>query len=160
MVIAEDDYCKLGHTLTVLLSIYDSAILDYQSIDAGYDSAFSHYEKSVEDTIQPSIDRSVQPSAYMRGSSYFECTWAGSSPQSCPIDTYPKFSDSWDLYFDLKDKAGYFRELNATYGIMEDWVTFGTFSEYIDRECHSNPCFPSTRYVKPHQGFTICAAPA
>lgn len=143
----DDAFCKFGHTLTALIAMFDTALAEYAAIDAGYDSAFNHYADSVKETIQPSIDRFVQPAAYTRGNKYFTCTWAGGQPESCPIYTFERFSDSWDLYFELNDRTGFFNELSSTYGVLEEWVQFGVYSEYIDRSCTGSPCFPSTRHV-------------
>lgn len=147
MISAEDEYCKFGHTLTALLAMFDATILSYHAIDAGYDSAFGHYEGSVIETIQPSLDRFVQPAAYTRGNKYFTCRWTDGSSQTCPINTYEWFGDSWDLNFDLNDESGFFTELYDEYGVLKEWVRFGDYEEFIDRSCSSPPCFPSLRYV-------------
>lgn len=146
----EDETCKLGHTLTVLLAIFNQARRNFTSIDNGYDSAFGHYADSVKERIQPSIDRLMNPDANKWGSKYFSCTWKGGSPQSCPIDATSRFSDSWELYLQLNDRAGFFAELNNTYGVLESWVRFDkTYSEAIDRSCTVTGgqagCSPSTR---------------
>ena len=142
--------CKLGHTLTILLAIFDEARKNLTAIENGYDSAFNHYADSVKEKIQPSIDRLVHPGAYMWGSKHFSCTWAGKTPEACPIDATSKFSDSWKLYLELKDDTGLWSELNSTYGVMKEWVRFDkTYSEELDRSCTVTNvgCFPSTRYV-------------
>ena len=159
MISAEDEYCKFGHTLTALLAMFDAAIVNYHAIDSGYDSAFGHYEDSVIETIQPSLDRFVQPAAYTRGNKYFTCRWTDGSSQTCPINTFEWFGDSWDLNFDLNDEAGFFQELYDKYGVLKEWVKFGDYSEYIDRSCPSSPCFPSTRYVNTNSQFPKQTSP-
>ncbi|KAH7310862.1 glycosyl hydrolase family 71-domain-containing protein [Stachybotrys elegans] len=121
-------FCFGAYTLDILANDINSTLADLPAVDNGYDSIFGYYVKYVQKLVQPSIDKFMRED----GHTYFECRagidgWDGTSPMKCPDPSALDGTMAANTYVDWKlvDEA-FYDVLLTKYGILRDWVKFGS----------------------------------
>lgn len=136
------EYCKKKYTIQVLRVILQDTINRYNDINNNYDAAFGHYKKHVEAMIQPALEAYMEPTKPGAGNKYVQCTWnengRNTTTQVCPFNIDKLGQYSWTVYYDVRDRTGFFSELLSTYGIPEAWVKFGSKRKFSS--CTSLSC--------------------
>lgn len=108
--------------------------------NGNYDDKFNAYVRWVKEMVPVQLERfmSIENGP---GNKYFTCTLElndkNTTTQKCPIGStfYVDYTD-YTIYYNLDDSDGFFKELEATYGIVKTWVQLG------DKE-YKNHCGPS-----------------
>lgn len=118
----------------------------YNNLGQDLDSKFSTYEKYIRDMVPHQLAAFMSWLGNGPGNKYFTCTYEVSgrttSVGTCPNRNvnYSSMQDA-HIYYKLNDEAGFFAELEKTYGIAKDWIKFDTLKD--------------TTYCQQPQGFDI-----
>jgi chitinase len=154
------DYCMNLYLSQAQSSTLGTALSQYKDIlQQNYDSKFETYSRYVQELAPTQVDAFMASKA----DQYFTCTVTrhilcckdcsvacspcqGQQPcttgyfnftEPCPTEI-PDAGTTYlpPTYYTLNDRDGFFNDLLSTYGIEEDWITFGSKIEYISPGCH------------------------
>ncbi|KAJ0379859.1 hypothetical protein COL26b_002012 [Colletotrichum chrysophilum] len=151
------DYCVALYATQILYRMVDTTLENYTSVDNGYDSKFDSYVKYTKEMIPTQLDEfmNLEDGA---GNKYFTCTFAengrNETSQKCPFGNWINTYDEFTIYYTLDDEAGFFNELQSTYGIIPAWVKF---SEKIDQVTCTGSAATCTRTKYVYEGRPLPA---
>jgi len=141
-------HCWARHALDTLLYILEDAKTKYESAKDGYDSKFGTYSRLYRQQVSSQLEKCFSWSPHSPKNEdkagpcnqFFSCvyqtgTWNSTVTPCPPPEADPGAKGEFHLYYMLKDEAGFYKYLAATYGIEKDWVKFDWFYEINHRDC-------------------------
>ena len=120
--------CRDNIAISTLANVAHQALDNYTNINDGYDNVYGHYESAQRDQIiQIITDYMVDangPGIQGAGNKYFDCIFKNEPSKPCPPDANDL--TGYTLTYKPTNLTGFYADLNSTYGIPSDWVTFTT----------------------------------
>lgn len=143
--------------------------LSYTDAANGYDDKFNAYVRYIKEMVPVQIDACMDWPFSDKSpgpcNQYFTCIYDsgdGKGPSTpCPPPGLQFVSNpSWNLYYTLVNETGFYAELESSYGIVRDWVTFGTKDTPIDCPSQNDyQCPPNDKiqhnYPVPAKTYTV-----
>ncbi|PYH91880.1 hypothetical protein BO71DRAFT_442889 [Aspergillus ellipticus CBS 707.79] len=151
------DQCMPYYAMGTLYTTLNATLANYTATNHDYDKYFKYYQQYVHDMAPDTIKAFMAGSTPSQpeggaGNKYFDCTCQGYGPtstQQCPFRyTQLMGADSFIMTYTLKDAAGFYSELESTYGINKTWVKFGNQGGPVHQIGHCIPgeCSGGTDY--------------
>ncbi|OAA70222.1 LysM domain-containing protein [Akanthomyces lecanii RCEF 1005] len=150
------DECAAYYVVPTLANSLETSLAAYDDANKGYDDVWDDYAGAFRDSTDAVIQKFVaQPASRDDnggpGNKYFDCTITlDGSPttKQCPFSFFElSFYDSFDMKYTLRDANGFYDELNKTYSIPKDWVTF------VDHDFGGNGCVGGAGGSHPGNGI-------
>lgn len=139
--------CTDSYAVGALSSMLEAALANFTAVNDGYDDVWGDYVTYVKEIIPQSlVDYMIGPTANNPsggpGNKYFTCIFEedfqNRTAQTCPMDSRSLSDNIYTMYYILKDSTGFYSELESSYGVSPDWVTFGEV-EYRP-QCFNTDC--------------------
>ena len=166
--------CLRTHTMQVLWDMLEKTLNWYSEVDENYDRAFGHYKKAMKASVPPALDSfmSDRTNPVGAGNKYFTCTWKAPREstvvQKCPIDDDLLDYHTYDIYYQLDDRDGFFEELVQKHNVLPDWVDLAGWARepciqapctLINREKYNIPQVNETMVVPNPKEIALLALP-
>lgn len=112
--------CLDGYSLQVVSDMLNDALINYTSVDNGYDGVWKYYTESVKAMIPYQVSEFMKNGGV--GNQFFDCIVSeghgkNQTPRACPF--MDDFQETWDVYYIPKNISGFWVTLEATYGINQ-----------------------------------------
>ncbi|KAK3333838.1 hypothetical protein B0T19DRAFT_138782 [Cercophora scortea] len=139
-------------------------VTEYNDINKNYDEHFNNYVRYVKNMVPWALgDFFINDDGIGEGVKYFDCTVTSYNFASM-LEVYPAMScteyhdgsTNWgahDVKYVLRDHDGFFDQLLADFGVVEEWVQFtgtgssGTIYRPCDMGSLLNPCTQDVNHI-------------
>lgn len=149
LVAAEGSFppeCGPYYVVNALENSLETSLGAYDDANKGFDAVWSYYAEGFRGSVNSMIKKFVEGGTSNNeyggpGNKYFDCTitMAGkSTTKQCPFSFRDlSFYQAFDMKYTLRDADGFYDDLNKTFSIRKEWVTF------YDLDNSSNQCIGS-----------------
>ncbi|OBT89627.1 hypothetical protein VE02_01780 [Pseudogymnoascus sp. 03VT05] len=140
--------CTDRYAVRMLSNMLDATIANYTTVDSGYNAVFGYYTEYVKEMIPQALqlfmaDPTPNNPSGGPGNKFFTCTFyqggVNATSHHCPIDLDTLVRNYiYTVYYTLTNSTGFYSELESTYGVTQDWVSFGRVQN--SASCIGNNC--------------------
>ncbi|OBT71633.1 hypothetical protein VF21_09708 [Pseudogymnoascus sp. 05NY08] len=155
--------CTDRYAVGVLSNMLDATVANYTTVDDGYDTVFGYYEEYVKEMIPEALqafmaDPTPNNPSGGPGNKFFTCTFyqggVNITSHQCPIDLDTLVRNYiYTVYYTLTNSTGFYSELESTYGVIADWVSFGRVQS--SAPCIGNNCLEADQE---QQGIPVASS--
>lgn len=165
-----------AYAVGALSKMLNTTMANFTLVNDGYDQVFGEYVTYVKEMIPEAIyefmiDPTDNSPAGGPGNKYFTCIFEeglqNRTSQPCPVDSRSLSDNIYTVYYTLINSDRFFAELELTYGIKSDWITFRStnfsphdftgYSSAIDQGREGYP-LPASNFTVPNPKDTISNA--
>lgn len=125
--------CGPSYVVSTRENMLDTSLSAYDDANKGYDDVWGYYADAFRNSVGAMIQKFVAGAtadndAGGPGNKYFDCTitmLGKSTTKQCPFGFRElAFYTTFDMKYTLRDAGGFYNDLNKTFSIAKDWVTF------------------------------------